>query len=163
MWKIPSLFFLEKWLYNSGNFLQIFSEQEFFNKDQGIFKSEHVVCSQVQLWDVERAKRSRVMTGHSSRVSSLAWNQHILSSGSRDGSILHSDDRVADYMVGRSDAHTQVGFFYPWQRRTDYWGGGISMLIPPPPCTGAVKSVVSRWFLGPNGPWNRKNVCPPLV
>ncbi|XP_023339199.1 cell division cycle protein 20 homolog isoform X2 [Eurytemora carolleeae] len=62
---------------------------------------------EVQLWDVERAKRSRVMTGHSSRVSSLAWNQYILSSGSRDGSILHSDVRVADFLVGRSDAHTQ--------------------------------------------------------
>ena len=124
MWKILSLFYLEKWLFNSGNFLQIFSEQEIFNKDQGIFKSEHVVCSQVQLWDVERAKRSRVMTGHSSRVSSLAWNQYILSSGSRDGSILHSDVRVADYLVGRSDAHTQVGFFCPWQRRTEYWRGG---------------------------------------
>lgn len=32
-----------------------------------------------QLWDVENKKRLRSMEGHSARVGSLSWNEHILS------------------------------------------------------------------------------------
>lgn len=47
------------------------------------------------------------MSGHQSRVSSLSWNQYILSSGSRDGTIHHSDVRVAQHLVSRSAGHSQ--------------------------------------------------------
>ena len=56
---------------------------------------------EVQLWDVENMKRSRVMPGHDSRVASLAWNQYILSSGARAGDIVHHDVRVASHVVAR--------------------------------------------------------------
>ena len=38
----------------------------------------------VQIWDVNRKKQIRDMGGHRSRVGALAWNTHLLSSGSRD-------------------------------------------------------------------------------
>lgn len=63
--------------------------------------------SDVQLWNVDRKKQVRTMRGHMSRVSSLAWNEHILSSGSRDSSIFHHDVRVAEHHVGTLKGHTQ--------------------------------------------------------
>ena len=41
----------------------------------------------VQLWDVEKQRQVRSMDGHSARVSSLAWNRNLLSSGGRDSLI----------------------------------------------------------------------------
>jgi hypothetical protein len=38
----------------------------------------------VQLWDADKLKQVRSMNGHRARVSSLAWNNHVLSSGGRD-------------------------------------------------------------------------------
>nr|XP_015216664.1 PREDICTED: cell division cycle protein 20 homolog B isoform X2 [Lepisosteus oculatus] len=54
----------------------------------------------VQIWDVERKKRLRNMTGHLSVVGALSWNNHILSSGSLLGLICHHDVRIAHHHVG---------------------------------------------------------------
>lgn len=40
------------------------------------------------------------MDGHSARVGSLSWNSFIISSGSRDGSIIHHDVRQREHKVG---------------------------------------------------------------
>lgn len=47
----------------------------------------------VQLWDASSLTKIRDMSGHSARVSSLAWNDNIISSGGRDSLILHHDAR----------------------------------------------------------------------
>ena len=49
----------------------------------------------------------RSMNGHSARVSSLAWNNHILSSGGRDSQVIHHDVRVAEHKVGTLKGHQQ--------------------------------------------------------
>ena len=41
----------------------------------------------VELWDAEAMKKLRTLRGHQSRVGALAWNGHILTSGSRDTNI----------------------------------------------------------------------------
>ncbi|KAL8901944.1 MAG: hypothetical protein Q9192_000245 [Flavoplaca navasiana] len=61
----------------------------------------------VQIWDAERCRRLRTMTGHSARVGALAWNDHILSSGSRDRSILHRDVRQPDQWLRKLTGHKQ--------------------------------------------------------
>ncbi|KAJ1561688.1 3-hydroxymethyl-3-methylglutaryl-CoA lyase, partial [Cladochytrium tenue] len=62
----------------------------------------------VELWDVSRNKRVRQLHGHQARVGSLAWNDHILSSGSRDFSILTRDMRAPnDDSVFRHTHHRQ--------------------------------------------------------
>ncbi|XP_037569502.1 cell division cycle protein 20 homolog [Dermacentor silvarum] len=63
--------------------------------------------SQVHLWDIRQRKRLRVLTGHASRVCSLAWNGHTLSSGARSGFVHHHDVRVAQHHVGTLSAHQQ--------------------------------------------------------
>lgn len=53
----------------------------------------------IQLWDVSTSTQLRNIRSHSSRVSSLSWNNgplhggNLLSSGSRDSLILHHDMR----------------------------------------------------------------------
>lgn len=61
----------------------------------------------VEIWDATKIKCVRTMTGHSLRVSSLAWNEHILSSGSRDRSILNRDVRVENHYVNKFESHKQ--------------------------------------------------------
>eukprot|EP00003_Mantamonas_plastica_P013672 TRINITY_DN2382_c0_g1_i1.p1 TRINITY_DN2382_c0_g1~~TRINITY_DN2382_c0_g1_i1.p1 ORF type:complete len:571 (+),score=138.23 TRINITY_DN2382_c0_g1_i1:80-1714(+) len=63
--------------------------------------------SQVQLYDCDRMKQVRSMSGHMARVSSLAWNEHILSSGSRDSMIFHHDVRESQHHVATLEGHTQ--------------------------------------------------------
>jgi cell division cycle 20-like protein 1 (cofactor of APC complex) len=47
------------------------------------------------------------MTGHTSRVGALAWNESILSSGSRDRLIYHRDVRVPEHHVQCLTGHRQ--------------------------------------------------------
>lgn len=61
----------------------------------------------VQIWDAERQHRLRTMIGHTGRVGALAWNEHILTSGSRDRTILHRDVRSADQWLRKLTAHKQ--------------------------------------------------------
>lgn len=60
-----------------------------------------------ELWDVATTRALRRMDGHAARVSSLAWNSHIVSSGSRDATIVHHDVRVRDHAVGSCRGHVQ--------------------------------------------------------
>jgi cell division cycle protein 20 (cofactor of APC complex) len=61
----------------------------------------------VQLWDVVANKKVRSLRGHAARVGSLAWAQHILSSGGRDSVILQHDVRSANHIVSTYAGHTQ--------------------------------------------------------
>lgn len=61
----------------------------------------------VQIWDVIRKKQIRDMGGHRSRVGALAWNAHLLSSGSRDKFIYHRDVRVSNAFVTKLTGHRQ--------------------------------------------------------
>lgn len=44
---------------------------------------------------------------HIARVGSLAWNDHILTSGSRDTTIVNHDVRIRDPIVSKLEGHTQ--------------------------------------------------------
>ncbi|KAJ1329197.1 cell division cycle 20-like protein 1 [Microdochium nivale] len=61
----------------------------------------------VQIWDAEKTRRLRTMTGHTARVGSLAWNTHVLSSGSRDRLIYHRDVRAPDQWMRKLMGHKQ--------------------------------------------------------
>lgn len=78
----------------------------------------------VELWDVIREKKLRTMTGHSGRVGSLAWNLHILSSGSRSGHIHHHDVRVAQHQQGNMAGHTQEVCGLKWSPDGSYLASG---------------------------------------
>jgi|SRR6201996_2784245 cell division cycle 20-like protein 1 (cofactor of APC complex) len=47
------------------------------------------------------------MTGHTARVGALAWNDHILTSGSRDRLIYHRDVRQPEQWIRKLAGHKQ--------------------------------------------------------
>ena len=60
-----------------------------------------------QIWDSQKCKQIRLLKGHESRVGSLSWNSKILSSGSRDKSILHRDIRQKNNWISQLLGHKQ--------------------------------------------------------
>lgn len=64
------------------------------------------------------------MTGHSARVSSLAWNAHVLSTGSRDRNILHRDVRMPDQYFRKLVGHKQEVCGLKWNSDTGQLASG---------------------------------------
>ena len=92
---------------------------------------------EVQIWDAQRQARVRSMNGHISRVPSLSWNEHILSSGTKNGVIMNSDVRVRDHCVGILQGHTQEVCGLRWSPDGKYLASGGN------------DNIVNIW--GPNG------------
>jgi WD40 repeat protein len=46
------------------------------------------------------------MFGHSGRVSSLSWNNNVISSGSKDTTIINHDVRVENHIINRLVGHS---------------------------------------------------------
>ncbi|CAA0397337.1 unnamed protein product [Arabidopsis thaliana] len=64
--------------------------------------------SEVQLWDSASNRQLRTLKGgHQSRVGSLAWNNHILTTGGMDGLIINNDVRIRSPIVETYRGHTQ--------------------------------------------------------
>lgn len=80
----------------------------------------------VQLWDVQAGRQVRSLRGHSARVGALAWNAHMLSSGSKDNTILHHDVRVQNHIVGRMSTHTQEVCGLAWSPDGTYLASGAN-------------------------------------
>jgi len=59
----------------------------------------------VQIWDCEAGTKLRSMPGHDSRVAVLAWDKHILSSGSRDTTIFNHDVRERNHKIAELRGH----------------------------------------------------------
>lgn len=78
----------------------------------------------LQIWDTVGQKRLRTMTGHTSRISSLAWNAHILSTGSRDRTILHRDVRSSKQWLVRLTGHKQEVCGLKWNSDTEQLASG---------------------------------------
>lgn len=80
----------------------------------------------VQLWDVQQGRQLRTLRGHSGRVGSLSWNNHILSSGSKDNTIIHHDVRVQNNVIGRMSHHTQEVCGLAWSPDGTYLASGAN-------------------------------------
>jgi len=74
---------------------------------EGSFLAVGFENADVQLWDCERQKLLRTMKGHQSRVSVMDWNKHMLSTGSRDTTIINHDVRIAQHQLSTFSGHSQ--------------------------------------------------------
>lgn len=74
---------------------------------EGTFLAIGTSINKTQIWDISRSKQVRSMDGHSGRISSLSWNGSLLSSGSRDSTIVHHDVRVRDHQISTLRGHEQ--------------------------------------------------------
>ena len=78
----------------------------------------------VQIWDAATCKRIRCMSGHSARVGTLAWNDHILSSGSRDRLIFHRDVRSPSDHIKKLSGHKQEICGLKWSHEHNQLASG---------------------------------------
>ncbi|OMO83152.1 hypothetical protein CCACVL1_11536 [Corchorus capsularis] len=65
--------------------------------------------SEVQLWDAASNQKLRTLRGchaHGSRVGSMAWNNHVLTTGGMDGLIVNNDERMSSHIVDSYEGHT---------------------------------------------------------
>lgn len=78
----------------------------------------------VQIWDVDQGKKIRTMTGHTARVGTMAWNDHILTSGSRDRQILHRDVRCQENVIKKLSGHIQEVCGLKWNTQDNQLASG---------------------------------------
>jgi cell division cycle 20-like protein 1, cofactor of APC complex len=78
----------------------------------------------VQIWDAQSQRRLRTMTGHTARVGALAWNEHILTSGSRDRLIYHRDVRQSDQWLQKLVGHKQEVCGLKWNSEDNQLASG---------------------------------------
>ncbi|KAG7557499.1 WD40 repeat [Arabidopsis suecica] len=85
----------------------------------------------VQIWDVLRCNRIRTMEGHRLRVGALAWSSSVLSSGSRDKSILQRDIRAQEDHVSKLKGHKSeiCGLKWSFDNRELASGGNDNKLF----------------------------------
>jgi len=80
--------------------------------------------NEVLIYDVEKQKKVRTMDGHTGRVSSLSWNAHILSSGSRDTNVINHDVRIQQHLVSTLRGHEQEVCGLKWSLDGNYLASG---------------------------------------
>jgi cell division cycle 20, cofactor of APC complex len=78
----------------------------------------------VQLWDVQAGRQVRSLRGHSGRVGALAWNNHLLASGSKDTTVLNHDVRIQNHVIGQLHTHTQEVCGLAWSPDGQYLASG---------------------------------------
>ncbi|GAA5966517.1 hypothetical protein JCM8115_002702 [Rhodotorula mucilaginosa] len=78
----------------------------------------------VQIWDAQAGRCIRKMTGHTARVGALAWNDHILTSGSHDRLIYHRDVRIKNHWVNKLAVHRQEVCGLKWSDDNQLASGG---------------------------------------
>ncbi|CAD8078167.1 unnamed protein product [Paramecium primaurelia] len=62
---------------------------------------------EVEVWDVTKQKVIRKWNGHQGRIGSLAWNNYLLATGSRDRNILVRDVRSPNESIQKYVGHKQ--------------------------------------------------------
>ncbi|CAG7887346.1 unnamed protein product [Brassica rapa] len=99
------------------------------------FRGTHLAVGtssgKVQIWDASRCKRTRTMEGHRLRVGALAWGSSVLSSGSRDKSILQRDIRCQEDHVSKLAGHKSevCGLKWSYDNRELASGGNDNRLF----------------------------------
>ena len=64
-------------------------------------------AGKVMIYDAEQGSLVREMDGHRARVGTMAWNEDLLSTGSKDRLILHRDVRAREDHISRLLGHKQ--------------------------------------------------------
>lgn len=75
--------------------------------DKGTYLGVGTNSGLFQLWDPQECKLIKSLSGHESRIGAVSWNDWIVSTGSRDKSILHRDIRWDNDYEARLECHKQ--------------------------------------------------------
>eukprot|EP00898_Chlorokybus_atmophyticus_P004129 jgi/Chlat1/4717/Chrsp30S08926 len=98
---------------------------------RGTYLAVGTNLGEVQIWDAARCKKVRTMGGHRTRVGALAWNSHMLSSGSRDRQILQRDVRSKEDFTSKLVGHKSevCGLKWSYDDRELASGGNDNQLL----------------------------------
>ncbi|GEQ68066.1 hypothetical protein JCM33374_g1732 [Metschnikowia sp. JCM 33374] len=103
--------------------------------DDGSYISIGKDDGSIEIWDIETNTRLRTLsTGSTGRVASHCWSSHLLTSGSKEGTLFHSDVRVSSHLVGKRE-NTHVAEVCGIEYRAD----GQQF------CSGGNDNVVAIW------------------
>ncbi|CAI4480293.1 BAQ_1a_G0020020.mRNA.1.CDS.1 [Saccharomyces cerevisiae] len=96
---------------NTGDVVHLCDTENEYTSLSWIGAGSHLAVGQanglVEIYDVMKRKCIRTLSGHIDRVACLSWNNHVLTSGSRDHRILHRDVRMPDPFFENIESHTQ--------------------------------------------------------
>lgn len=113
---------------NTGDVIHLCDTENGFTSLRWVGAGSHLAVGQtdglVEIYDVIKRKCIRTLSGHMDRVACLTWNNHILSSGSRDRSILHRDVRAPDSFFERIETHSQEVCGLKWNPETNKLASG---------------------------------------
>lgn len=117
------------WSRDSGNVKQLCKlEGDTVTSVSWIQRGSHLAIGTSKglllIYDTVSERRLRTMSGHSARISSLAWNAHILSTGSRDRTILHRDVRLPAQYLRKLTGHKQEVCGLKWNPDTEQLASG---------------------------------------
>lgn len=77
-----------------------------------------------EIWDAIKSSRIRKFNGHSDRISSLSWNNQVLSTGSKDSRIINHDIRASTHIVNTLIGHTHEVCKLKWSGNGQYLASG---------------------------------------
>ena len=87
-----------------------FSEHDVITSISWALTGNHIAIGsntgKIQIWDATTCKMTRELSGHDSRVGTLAWSTTLLASGSRDRNIMLQDIRIRNYCPTSSSSNS---------------------------------------------------------
>ncbi|WEW54815.1 WD repeat-containing protein slp1 [Emydomyces testavorans] len=83
--------------------------------NDGAYVGVGLGTGEVQIWDVEEGTRLRSMFGHETRVGTMGWSKHTLSTGARSGLVFNHDVRVAQHKTAELVSHTSEVCGLEWR------------------------------------------------
>jgi cell division cycle 20-like protein 1 (cofactor of APC complex) len=96
-----------------------------WSRNGGQYLATGTHCGNVHLFDSHTQKLVRTFEGHKGRVGALSWNNsNILSSGSKDKSILNRDLREKNHFISRYESHKQEIVGLKWSFDDQYLASG---------------------------------------
>lgn len=113
---------------NTGDVIHLCDTENEYTSLSWVGAGSHLAVGQgnglIEIYDVVKRKCIRTLSGHMDRVACLSWNNHILTSGSRDRRILHRDVRIADSFFERIETHSQEVCGLKWNVETNKLASG---------------------------------------
>ena len=81
-------------------------------------------AGKLEIWDVNDNRKLRTLSGHSDRVDCLSWNGNLISTGSRDGTILTRDLRSQNDYIMKYEGHKEEVCGLKWSNNGQQLASG---------------------------------------
>lgn len=118
------------WNGNSGNIeqIQVFNSNSSVSSLRWSSDGSHLAVGTNEnttlLYDTTKLQLVRTLHGHLGRIACLSWNKYVLSSGSKDTTILNHDVRARQHVLSSFQYHTSEVCGIQWCPRGETLASG---------------------------------------